>query len=144
VLGEAYPISSQRPTIIQCRARYETLKKGRVRETPTVDEIVSSRSPDDQGDEQNEAPEAIQPTPRKRAPAKKKRNQPTTLPFVGDSVQSDGRPTQPTPKRPRGRPPKAVQTREETPSTTEDGGSIPGRVQRPVPRKRDRPDMTSV
>ena len=123
---------------IQCRARYEALKKGKMKARTGVDEGSSSRPPDGQGDKEGERPETTRPTPRKRVSVKGKGKQSTT-PILGeDTTQSSGNLTQLPPKRPRGRPPRVTQIHDGAQEALEGGGSDAG-VRRPTPRKRGRP-----
>lgn len=119
-----------------CRSRYETLKKSKAKATGGVDEGCSPQLPDGLGGDQGEVSEATRPTPRKRAPAKGKGRQSATPFPEEDPTRVSERPPQ---KRPRGRPPKVAQTRDEAPTTPEDGGPNTGRLQRPMPRRRGRP-----
>ena len=121
--------------VIQCRARYESLKKGKAKETASVDGDRSSKPPDDGGDEQGEPSEATRPTPRKRLSAKAKGKLPVTPVPAEGSTHADDNSVQPPPKRPRGRPHKVTQN--ETPTTPGDRGSNP--AERPTPRKRGKP-----
>jgi len=123
--------------VIQCRARYESLKKGKAKATASVDGDRSSNLPDDAGDEHGEPSEAARPAPRKRLSAKAKGKQPVTPLPAGASTQTDDNTAQPPPKRPRGRPRKVTQNG--TPTTPGDGGSNPERAKRPTPRKRGKP-----
>ena len=113
--------------LIQCRARYESLKKGKAKATASVDT----------GDEHGEPSEAVRPTPRKRLSAKAKGKQPATPLPSEASTQADDNNAQPPAKRPRGRPRKVTQN--ETSKAPGDGGSIPERAKRPTPRKRGKP-----
>ena len=123
--------------VIQCRARYETLKKKKGKATASVDRDHPSRSPDDERDEQD-APSAItRPTPRKRASAKGKGKKPATPPPEDGSAQIGDNTAQPLPKRPRGGSRKVARAQNE--KTLGDGGSNVERVERPTPRKRGRP-----
>ena len=124
---------------IQCRARYETLKKGKAKATTSMGEGSTSRPPYRQGDEEDETPGTTRPTPRKRAPVRGKGKCPETPLPEKDSTQPGDKPTQLSLKKPRGRPPKVAQIRDETEKRLEGRGSNTGRVQRPTPRKRGRP-----
>jgi hypothetical protein len=119
--------------VIQCRARYESLRKGKAKATMSVDGDRSSKPPDDEGDKHSEPSEATRPTPRKRLSAKAKGKQPATSLVAEGSTQVDDNVAR-LPKRPRGRPRKVPQN--ETPTTPGDGGSNLKRAERPTPRKR--------
>lgn len=121
----------------QCRARYETLKKGKAR--ASADKDHSLKPPDDERDESREPSEPTRPIPRKRASNKGKGKQPVAPLPAEDSTQVDANSTRPLQKRPRGRPRKVTQAQEETLTMPGDGGSNPERVERPAPRKRGRP-----
>lgn len=126
--------------IIKCRARYETLKKGKTKATGMY-EGGSSRPPDGQGDKEGVTPETTRPTPRKRGLAKGKGNQ-SMIPLLEEgSTQSSGDPARLPPKRSkaRGQPQKVSQVHDEMQKTSEDAGSKTVRVQRPTPRKRGEP-----
>lgn len=124
--------------MIQCRSRYELLKKGKAKEVAFVDEGRSPRPPNDERDAQEQSPEATRPTPRKRGSAKGKGKQPVTPLPEGDPTHAEENSTRAPPKRSRGRPRKAAQTRDDIPRKPEDAGSNGGR-ERPAPRKRGRP-----
>ena len=123
--------------VIQCRARYESVKKGKAKATASVDGDRSPNLPDNAGDEHGGPSEAARPAPRKRLSAKAKGKQPAKPLSAGASTQADDNTAQPPPKRPRGRPRKVTQN--ETPTTPGDGRSNPERAKRPTPRKRGRP-----
>jgi len=125
--------------VIQCRARYEALKKGKAKAIEHADEGRSSKPPGGEGDEQGGPSRATRPTPRKRAPAKGKGKQPAAPFPTDDSTQVGGNATQIVPKRPRGRPRKATQTQADTSMTPGDGASGLVKMERPTPRKRGRP-----
>lgn len=122
---------------IQCRGRYEILKKDKARARISADEGGSSRL-SDKGDKEDETPETTRPTPKKRSSAKGKGKQSATLLPQEGLAQSGDNPAQ-SPKKPRGRPPKVARGHDETQETREDGGSNTGGLQRPTPRKRGRP-----
>ena len=124
---------------IQCRARYEVIKRGKVKETTDLDGGSPPRPADGEGDQPDNASATTRPIPRKRASAKGKGKQPATPLLEDDSAQVGDNAVQLPQKRPRGRPRKVTQGREGTLETPGDGGSSAERVQRPVPRKRGRP-----
>ena len=125
--------------MIQCRARYDVLKKGKAKATASVVGGRSSRYPNDEVGEQGEPLERTRPGPRKRAPAKGKGKQPATPLQEEGTTQAGEAPIQLPPNRPRGRPRKVAQALDDPPKTPEDGGSNAEKVTRPVPRKRGRP-----
>lgn len=125
--------------VIQCRARYEALKKGKAKATASIDGDPSSKPLDDEGKEHGEPSEATRPTSRRRVPTKGKGKQLATSLPAEDSTQVDGNTTQSLPKRPRGRPRKVTQAQNDTQKTHRDEGPNAERVERPVPRKRGRP-----
>ena len=125
--------------VIQCRVRYESLKKGKAKATASVGGDRSSKPPDDEGDEHGEPSDVTRPTPRKRLSAKAKGKQPATLLPAEGSTQVDDSAAQLLPKRPRNRPLNVTQN--ETLTTPGDGGSNPKRTKRPVPRKRGKPPV---
>lgn len=128
--------------VIQCRARYESLKKGKTKATASIDGDHSSKPPDDESDEHGERSQAIQPTPRKRLSVKAKGKQPATPLLAEGFTQVDENAAQLLPNRPRGRPRKVTQNM--TPTAPGDGGSNPEKAGRPTPRKRGRPPRVKL